>query len=121
MTRPWTPYPPVWEWDGIKAALGERCREHFEYRSAILEYDGGQVRGVAEMRAYCAIIEVLHEKHAFTTEQIQKYDVIEQISGAESFRRHDAIGRCIMNGTWPAKYSGVTKEERELLIAAQMQ
>jgi hypothetical protein len=102
-TMPWTPYPPVWEWEGISKEIGDRAREAYEERAAIIEYDGRQARGPAEARAYCILIDVMHEKKIFTTEHMQSCDVIRQIGQREAFRRHDAIGRRIMAGTWPKR------------------
>jgi hypothetical protein len=119
-TRPWTPHPPVWKWAGLSESLRQRAREHFEERAAIVEYEDGQARVVAELRAYCFLVEMLHDKGAFTSEQIKNTDVISQLQRAEAFRRHDAIGRCIMNGTWPSKDKKLEPADREALIQAAM-
>lgn len=102
-TRPWTPHPPVWEWDGISEATRSRALEHFEERAAIIEHNGGMVRELAESRAYCLLIETMHEKGSFSSGHVQKMDVVRQLQRREIFRRSDAIGRRIMAGTWPAR------------------
>ena len=38
-TRPWSPALPVWEWPKLSASTRSGAREHFEERSAVLEYD----------------------------------------------------------------------------------
>ena len=77
---------------------------HFEERAAIIEHHGGEVRELAESRAYCLLIETMHDKGAFSSEQVQKMDVVRQLQRRELFRRSDAIGRRIMAGTWTAKH-----------------
>jgi hypothetical protein len=99
-TEPWTPHPPVWEWEGLSDATKERGREYYEERAAVIEFDAGEARGPAEMRAYCELVDAMHDNGAFSTEHIANNDVIRQIHVAEIFRRHDAIGRRIMAGTW---------------------
>ena len=59
------------------------------------------------MRAYCALIEIMHDRKVFSSEHMSQCDVIRQIGIAEGFRRHDAIGRRIMAGTWPKRKGGV--------------
>ena len=106
-TEPWTPHPPVWEWDGLSDVSKERARECYEERAAIIEYNGGLSRGVAELRAYSILIDVMHEKKLFNTEHMRDGDVIRQVDRREAFRRNDAIGRRIMAGTWPKRKGGV--------------
>ncbi len=106
-TMPWTPHPPVWEWDGLSDAVKERALEYYEERAAIIEFDGGQAKGPAEMRAYSILIDVMHEKKLFNTDHMRDGDVIRQVDRREGFRRHDAIGRRIRAGTWPKRVGGV--------------
>lgn len=102
-TRPWSPHPPVWEWEGILGLLREQYLEDFEERAAIIAYCSKEYRGVAEIRAYCLLIDRIHEEGGFTTTHMQDMDFIRQLGRAERFRRHDAIGRRIMAGTWPKR------------------
>lgn len=104
---PWTPHPPVWEWDGLSDAVKERAREYYEERAAIIEHKGGMLGAVAELRAYCILIDVMHTKKLFNTNHMRDGDVIRQVDRREMFRRHGAIGRRIMAGTWPARKGGV--------------
>jgi hypothetical protein len=104
---PWTPHPPVWEWEGLTDAVKERALEYYEERAAFIEYEGKQARGPAEARAYCILIDVMHAKKLFNTEHMRHGDVIRQVDRREAFRRHDAIGRRIMAGTWPKRKGGV--------------
>lgn len=97
-TRPWTPALPVWKWPGIPAAVRARALEYFEERAAIIEYDGGQSIGPAELRAYCLLIETMHDKGAFTSEHMQKCDVVRQLNRLDNFRRSDGWGRLIAAG-----------------------
>lgn len=104
-TQPWTPEPPVWEWNGISERFRARAKERYAQRSSAIESDG-QARGPAELRAYCELVEVMHEKGVFNTEHIRSHDVIRQLHRAENFKRHDAIGRRILAGTWPKREKG---------------
>ena len=120
-TRPWTPFAPVWEWPKLSVAIKLRAREYFDEKSAILEYDGKLARNCAEDRAYCALIELMHSKGVFRSEHVQHGDVVRQLHRGELIRRNDAIGRCIVAGTWTADLRGVAgKAAREELIAAAM-
>lgn len=119
-TRPWTPHLPLWEWKGVPRALRVSAKGNFEERAAIMEYDAKMPRAVAEQRSYCLLVETLHEGNAFTSEQISSEDIIRQLNRVVLFQRNDAIGRCVMEGTWPKKRGSSTKEERETLIAAAM-
>jgi hypothetical protein len=81
----------------------EWAREHYEERAAIIENDAGEYRGTAEMRAYSIVIDTMHERKLFNTDHMRDGDVIRQVDRREGFRRHDAIGRRIMAGTWPSR------------------
>jgi hypothetical protein len=121
LTKPWTPHPPVWEWDGVASPIGDLSKEYFGKLADAIEQEAAQYRAVAEMRAYCAIVDVLHQSGVFTTEHLHGHDVIRQVARAESFRRNDAIGRCIMAGTWTKDLRGLaSKDKREALISAAM-
>ena len=121
-TRPWTPHAPVWEWDGITREIKDLAGECYGELTLAIERDARQYIEVAKMRAYCAIIEILHENNIFTTEHLHKCDVIRQVDRAESFRRNDAIGRYVMEGTWTKDLRGLEhKEKREKMIEAAME
>ena len=119
VTRPWTPHLPVWEWDGIASTIKDLAGECHGRLTEAIEREAKQYRPVAELRAYCAIIEIMHECNVFSTDHLHRHDVIRQVARAESFRRHDAIGRCIMAGTWTKDLRVPDgKEKREALIEA---
>lgn len=94
------------------------AKEDFEERAALMEYAAKMPRVVAEQRAYCLLVETLHDDNAFTSDQMASEDVIRQLNRVELFSRNDAIGLCVVSGTWPKQRGESMKEEREALIAA---
>jgi len=95
-THPWSPHPPVWEWTGISKKAATRAREIFEERAAIIEHHGGYSQATAEIRAYCALVERMHEAGVFTLEQIE-IDVARQVWRAERFQREVAWAKALVS------------------------
>lgn len=63
------------------------------------------------MLAYCLLIEILHDKRAFTTEQIRTMDVVRQLDRLGVFRRSDEWGRLICAGKHGKKKSAPGNED----------
>ena len=59
-TRPWTPCRPIWT--VLPPQERAAAREDFVERAAIMEYDGGNSRGTAELAAYAFLVERLHRE-----------------------------------------------------------
>jgi hypothetical protein len=100
-TEPWSDNnqsTPIW--DLLPEKLANRAREVFAERAAIMEYDGGQSRGTAEITAYAFLVEKLWDLGVIDLEMIDKSNVNVQLKRAVMLRRHAAIGRRIMAGTW---------------------
>jgi len=110
MSHPWCPGKPVWEWADLPCRYQERAKQLFK-RCAEYLLAQGQPRHLADMRAYAALIERMESAGVFELVHFQEYDVIFQLSQARQFRRHDAIGRRIMAGTWPKGATPITEDE----------
>ena len=92
MSSPWHPDLPIWEWPGVTPELAARCREHYEERAAIMEYDACIGRVSAEQNAYALMIEMLYDRGVFSTEEISDHEVITQVRRAAIIRRSWSFG-----------------------------
>ena len=90
-TQPWTPHKPHWE--RLPKPEAEHARENYEHRAAIMEYDGGMSRGLAQQAAYAF-------QFADTPELIAAFvpegEIERQIYRAALIRRHREKGKRIM-------------------------
>lgn len=90
-TQPWTPHKPHWE--RFPEPERSNCRESYEERAAIMEYDGGMSRGLAQQAAYAFQFADYPETiAAFIPEE----EIERQLYRAAQIRRHREKGLRIM-------------------------
>lgn len=90
-TEPWTPHRPHWE----QFPEPERSdfRYDYEHRAAIMEYDGGMSRGMAERASYSfPFADSPATIAAFTPDE----EIERQVYRAGNIRRHFEKGKRIM-------------------------